>query len=315
MRHRKRILLIAATTGYQTRVFAEAGERLGYDIQLATDRCHVLDDPWGDHAIPLRFERPESTASVIAKFAAESGGFDGIVAVGDRPAVHRRARRGKAGAALQFARLRARLPQQVPRARTVPRRRTAGARVSPGRTGEDASVAAAGVEYPCVFKPLGFSASRGVIRANNPGEFTAAFDRIRRMLASPDIVRMHEDQDRFIQVEHYIEGHEFALEGLLMHGALAPVALFDKPDQMTGPYFEETIYTAPSRAASHVQGRDHRGQLRRAVRALGLSRGPDARRDARKRARRLDARSGGAPDRRTVRTGAEVRFRVRHSKR
>ena len=46
----KRVLLIGATTGYQTRVFADAAERLGYELVLATDRCHVLDDPWGDHA-------------------------------------------------------------------------------------------------------------------------------------------------------------------------------------------------------------------------------------------------------------------------
>jgi hypothetical protein len=78
----KRLLLIGATTGYQTRVFAEAAERLGYELILATDRCHVLDDPWGDSAIPLRFEDPAGAAETVAKEAR----VDGIVAVGDRPA-------------------------------------------------------------------------------------------------------------------------------------------------------------------------------------------------------------------------------------
>src|ERR1700729_3936509 len=78
----KRLLLIGATTGYQTGVFAEAAKRLGFQLALATDRCHVLDDPWGDHALPLRFEDPEGAARIIASEAK----VDGIVAVGDRPA-------------------------------------------------------------------------------------------------------------------------------------------------------------------------------------------------------------------------------------
>src|ERR1051326_6760908 len=132
----KKLLLIGATTGYQTRVFAGAAEKLGYTLQLATDRCHILDDPWGDHALPLRFEDPEGAAQAIA--ASEP--IDGIVAVGDRPAYI---------AALAAA---------PPRA------------------------AAEAAHYPCVLKPLGLSASRGVIRANNPREFAAAFHRIAALL-------------------------------------------------------------------------------------------------------------------------------------
>src|SRR6202012_2181727 len=78
----KRLLLIGATTGYQTRVFADAAERLGYQLVLATDRCHVLDDPWGDRAIALRFENPLGAAAALAT----QDRMDGIVAVGDRPA-------------------------------------------------------------------------------------------------------------------------------------------------------------------------------------------------------------------------------------
>ena len=82
MGDRKKLLLIGATTGYQTRAFDAAAERLGFELVLATDRCHVLDDPWGDHAIPLRFEDPRAAAEVLAAGAR----VDGIVAVGDRPA-------------------------------------------------------------------------------------------------------------------------------------------------------------------------------------------------------------------------------------
>src|SRR5438094_1566167 len=77
----KRILIVAATSGYQTRMFADAARRLGMEPALATDRCHVLEDPWGDRAIPVRFDDPYSAAETIA----QAGPFDGIVAVADRP--------------------------------------------------------------------------------------------------------------------------------------------------------------------------------------------------------------------------------------
>src|ERR1700733_14693375 len=75
-----RLLLVAATTGYQTRSFAAAARRLGIEVLLATDRCHILEDPWRDSAVPVRFEEPEIAAQTL-------GGLDvdGIVAVADRP--------------------------------------------------------------------------------------------------------------------------------------------------------------------------------------------------------------------------------------
>ena len=94
--------------------------------------------------------------------------------------------------------------------------------------------------YPCVLKPLGLSASRGVIRANNPDEFDAAFRRIAKNRRAP------------VQVESYIPGREFAVEGMVTAGG-QPLAIFDKPDPLEGPFFEETIYVTPSRESAEVQ--------------------------------------------------------------
>src|SRR6478672_2667885 len=69
-----RVLLLATTTGYQTRAFGEAAARLGVELVFATDRCHLIEDPWQDHAIPIRFydaDRP----------------IDGVLVAGDRPTV------------------------------------------------------------------------------------------------------------------------------------------------------------------------------------------------------------------------------------
>ena len=263
----KRILLIAATTGYQTRSFAEAAERLGYDVQLATDRCHQMDDPWGDRAIALRFQEPSKAAEAIA---AHGSRIDGIVAVGDRPAEI---------AALTAALLR--LPGNPPTAvaacrnkhRSRERFQDAGLLVPRHRLIPLTDSAAAADRYPCVLKPLGLSASRGVIRANNPAQFNQALKRIRAILESPDIARMHEEQDRFIQVEDFIEGREFALEGILTRGCLDTLAIFDKPDPLNGPYFEETLYITPSRESSTTQAAMIDATMR-AVAALGLTHGP-----------------------------------------
>jgi hypothetical protein len=266
---KKRLLLIGATTGYQTRSFAEAAERLEFELVFATDRCHVLDDPWGDRALPLRFEDPQGAARVIA----EQARVDGIVAVGDRPAYL---------AALAAARLGIRYSSAASVAAcrnkflARERFRAAGLLVPEYyRVGldEDPSDASRSARYPCVLKPLGLSASRGVIRANNAGEFVAAFRRIEALLRDPDIARMREQHDQFIQVESFIEGREFALEGIVTRGRLCVLALFDKPDPLDGPFFEETIYLTPSRESAAVQEQIVR-TTSAAIEALGLTESP-----------------------------------------
>jgi len=269
MKHRKKLLLIGATTGYQTRVFADAAERLGFELVLATDRCHVLDDPWGDHAIALRFEDPQAAAEVLAAQAR----VDGIVAVGDRPAYL---------AALAAERMG--IPYNSPdsvlacRNKFIARERfrAAGLLVPEfyrAAIADGPQRAAGTARYPCVLKPLGLSASRGVIRANDPHEFAAAFRRIEALLRDPDILRLHEEQDRFLQVENFIEGREFALEGILTGGKLRVLAIFDKPDPLDGPYFEETIYVTPSREPAETQ-REIVRTTESAIQGLGLMHGP-----------------------------------------
>ena len=266
---KRRLLLIGATTGYQTGAFAEAAKRLGFELLLATDRCHVLDDPWGDHALPLRFEDPEGAAHTIAADAK----VDGIVAVGDRPAYI-------AALAAQLMGIPYNSPDSVLACRNKflahERFRGAGLLVPEFHRialADGPHPAAASAKYPCVLKPLGLSASRGVIRADTEDEFAAAFRRIQALLTDPEIARLHDQQDQFLQVESFIEGREFALEGILIHGRLRVLALFDKPDPLDGPYFEETIYITPSREGTETQ-REIIRTIKSAIEALGLTHGP-----------------------------------------
>jgi biotin carboxylase len=269
-----RVLLVAATTGYQTRSFTAAARRLGIDVTLATDRCHVLEDPWRDHAIPVRFEEPEIAAEALGDCAVVGeSAIDGVVAVADRPTLVAALAARKLGLPYHS-------PEAVAACRDKHRMREIFGQVGlliPGNfrvaLDRDPREIARAVCFPCVLKPLGLSASRGVIRANNADEFVAAFDRIRRILEQAEIRHSQEEWNEAIQIERYIEGREFALEGLMTQGELNVLAIFDKPDPLEGPFFEETIYVTPSRESHEVQSAII-DTVRQAVRALRLEHGP-----------------------------------------
>src|SRR5580700_3525725 len=83
-----RLLLFTAKLGYQTRSFDQAARKRGVDLLFVTDRCHQLDDPWGDRAISVHFESPEEAAYAVLEAARDQHqDIDGILALGDRPAV------------------------------------------------------------------------------------------------------------------------------------------------------------------------------------------------------------------------------------
>jgi biotin carboxylase len=139
-------------------------------------------------------------------------------------------------------------------------------------TADDPQRLAMRVPYPCVLKPLSLAASRGVIRANDAAEFATAFDEIVEILRMSDLDASDPGASQIL-VEQYIPGREVALEGLLIDGALTTLALFDKPDPLDGPYFEETIYVTPSRLAPADQAMIA-DAAQGAAAALGLRTGP-----------------------------------------
>ena len=267
-----RVLLFSHTTGYQLRAFNDAAERLGIELVFATDRCHRLDDPWQDRAIPVRFYDIAPSLEPIVRRAREFP-VDGVLAVGDRPVVlaaHAAQALGLrwhsvagAEASTDKRRARARLATA---GMPTPRFAIRDTRSGGGKLG-------AGVEFPVVLKPVGLSGSRGVIRADDQREFDAAFERITALLARPEVRASRSGLEDEILVEEYIDGEEFALEGVMTRGVLRVFALFDKPDPLAGPFFEETIYVTPSRAAAAIQFRIA-AVVEQSAHALGLSHGP-----------------------------------------
>jgi ATP-grasp domain-containing protein/L-aminoacid ligase-like protein len=265
-----RVLLLATTTGYQTRSFGDAAERLGVDLVLATDRCHVIDDPWGDGAIPIRFHEEEaSVAAIVAE--ARTRAMDGILAVGDRPS-------SIAAAVAAALGLRWHSREAASNARnkisTRERLREAGLPVPWVRTFDlEVDDVPRPVSYPCVLKPAALSGSRGVMRADDAPSLAACVTRLQALMRSPDVRAERDDVHLQAVLEGYIPGHEYAVEGLMHRGTLHVLAIFDKPDPLDGPFFEETIYITPAVLASSAETAIV-DAVRRAAEALGLSHGP-----------------------------------------
>jgi biotin carboxylase len=273
---KRRLLLLTTTTGYQTRAFVQTAEKLGLAVVFGSDRCHVLDDPWQDGALALKFEKPVESAAKIIEYARRQP-VDAVVALGDStpPTAARAAktlgllfhRPETADICRDKYRSRLRLEEcglNVPRF----------ARFPVGADPFDIVKLGVGpIGFPCVLKPLALSASCGVIRANNAQEFIRAFKQIHSLLSSPEAQVKREETGNYLQVEKYIDGIEIAVEGVVDCGRLKVLAVFDKPDPLVGPYFEESIYVTPSRLPIETQA-EVTDTLRRAVQALGLRHGP-----------------------------------------
>jgi biotin carboxylase len=267
-----RLLILASKLGYQARSFADAAKALGADVAFASDRCHRIEDPWADGAIAVRFDDPEEAARRIVQQSLVRP-VDGVIALGDRAT----STAAFTAHALGFS---YNSPQSVENCRSKLRQREilrdAGLPV-PGffsfKLDKRVEKILPRVQFPCVVKPLRRAASQGVIRANSPEEFQAAVERIRKLLESPEVQVEREPESDRLLVERYIPGSEVSVEGLLTRGKLRILAIFDKPDPLEGPYFEETIYVAPSRLPDKAYDSVIEC-AEKTVAALGLSHGP-----------------------------------------
>ena len=249
----------------------EAARRLNVELTVASELPSTFAAAQPAGLLTLDFAHPDRAAEQAGAFAREHP-LGGVLGVDDDTAVITAAIAARLG-------LRGNPLPAALAARDKHRQREllAGAGVPVPRfalyeSGADPAALARQVEYPCVLKPLRLSASRGVIRADSPDEFTAAFRRLGAILAQPDVAACGEPARRLL-VEQFIPGPEVALEGLLVGGRLQVLALFDKPDPLDGPFFEETIYVTPSRLPGAVQ-QALAAAAQAAATALGLVEGP-----------------------------------------
>jgi biotin carboxylase len=267
-----RILLLIPTRTYRTRAFMRAAQRLKAEVVVGSERPQVLARSRPGTTAVIDFRHPERAAEQAAALVQERP-FDAVVGVDDATSI----------AAVTVAKALG-LPHndvaavKATRNKALMRRMLVGADVlTPWfevvSLDDDLVAISERVPYPCVVKPIFLSASRGVIRANDAAEFQAAIECVRAILVEPDVAAEGGVDARQILVEGFIPGVEVALEGILIGGNLKVLALFDKPDPLNGPYFEETIYVTPSRLPDDQQRQVVAATARGAC-ALGLREGP-----------------------------------------
>ncbi len=266
-----RVLLLLPTTTYRSGAFLEAAKGLGVEVVVASERPNVFQEAQPGRYLSLDFFNPDKAARQAIDFAATRP-IDAIVGIDDATTV--------LAAALSAA---LSLPHNSVASTTASRDKHQ-MRDLLSRDGvpvpsyvlrsldDDPVLEARRMVYPCVVKPLMLSASRGVIRADDEGQFVGAVRRLEAILRTPDAAALG-DIARQVLIEAFVPGREVALEGLLVRGELHVLALFDKPDPLDGPFFEETIYVTPSRLPAPVQT-EIASCTARAARALGLRDGP-----------------------------------------
>jgi len=262
-----RVLLVAPHDSYRIVPYLNAARRLGVDTLIASQGRYY---PVGSAAEGLYVDlgRPEAALRSIIE-AARRRPFAGVIGSDDATAELA----SRVAQALG-------VPSNPPEAVLLTRRKDLGrARLKqagvpvPAHRRVDLAAPLApqldGLCFPCVVKPLAMSASRGVIRVDDVAELQDACRRIAAIVAqAPD-----PEERGQVLVETFIPGREVALEGMLEHGELRPLALFDKPDPLDGPYFEETYYVTPSRLHLSLQDRIV-ARVQQACAAYGLRHGP-----------------------------------------
>jgi len=264
-----RLLLLVPTTSYRIGDFLLAGERLGADVAVGSNQRQVLEQFSKGRTVTLDFKDAERGVAQIERYSSEYP-LAAIVGVDDETTLIA----AMASKALG-------LPHNVPESVETTgnkhsfRTRLANSGLPAPRfhlisIDDNPERAARESFYPAVLKPLTLSASRGVIRVDDPAQFTAAVHRIRSIM---DDIDVRSEAAKHILVEEYIPGNEVALEGLLNDGHLTVLALFDKPDPLEGPYFEETIYITPSRLSTDDQAAIA-ATVSSAIAILGLREGP-----------------------------------------
>lgn len=264
---RARVLVIAPSGSYRTAPFVAAAQRVNADAFIVSHGKYALTGA-SAHGLHVDFEQLDAALAAILHehrqlpFRAVLGTDDATTELAARVAQ-----------AIG-------LPHNDPAAARISRRKDlarerlhAAGVAAPGcrriNTTLPLEPQAAAIRYPCVIKPLALSASRGVIRADNAAEFVRACQRSIALVREAEI----EDERITLLAEDFIPGVEVAVEGLLTHGALQLLALFDKPDPLDGPYFEETYYITPSRLSADVQ-RKIQDCVQSACAAYGLREGP-----------------------------------------
>lgn len=264
------VLILAPHGSYRTYDFIQAAERLGIQTLIASEGKHSIISAYAQ-GIHLDFTQQDDAIYQELQQAVSHFKISGVIATDDYTTEL------AARIAKQLG-----LPHNDPAAvRLTQRKDLARDRLQqqgickPEHSRIDLSKQIDQqidkLSFPVVVKPVGLSASRGVIRANDRDELKQAIARVHRLLLSMN--DLDDEVTRFLLVEEFIAGTEVAVEALLSDGRLKVLTIFDKPDPLEGPFFEESYYIMPTALSESIQ-QQLQSVLEQACRAYGLSEGP-----------------------------------------
>jgi phosphoribosylaminoimidazole carboxylase (NCAIR synthetase) len=245
----ERILLLIPTTSYRTHAFVAAASRLGVSVTVCSEQPSALQAKNPEGFITADFLNPESLTKAVFEFSKKYP-IDAVMGVDDQTVI-------PAAQIAEALSLKHNPVSAVYAARNKyeMRKRLEGHIAQP-RFGlftfyDDAEKIASSLGFSCVIKPLSLSQSRGVMRADDLEELKGKIARLKKIL-SDSLPSVGECFESYL-VEEFIPGKEIAVEGLLINGELRILAIFDKPDSLDGPYFEETIYLTPTELPLSIQ--------------------------------------------------------------
>jgi len=267
-----RVLVLMTTESYRAGAFLDAARSLGVAAVVGSERTPTLAAANPAGHLTLDFSRPERAAREVVEFHRRHP-LQAVLAADEDGAILAATAAEPLGlkhhpvAAVRAARDKHRM-REVLRDAGVP-----GPDFRKFAVSEDPAAAAGVVSYPCVLKPLHLSGSRGVIRADDPRAFVEAFSWVAAIVRDSARAAARGPAPEFVLVESFIPGHEVAVEGMVTGGRLRLLTIYDKPDPLDGPYFEESLYVTPSRHPEPLQ-RAIAGRTQEVVAALGLSHGP-----------------------------------------
>lgn len=264
-----RVLVIAPHSSYRTAAYIQAAQSLASKVLIASEGEYSIVSDFA-RGLHIRFSEPDKAFHTIIT-AAQDKPFSGVIGTDDSclelaarvarhfnlphnppGAVRLAGRKDLARKCLQQARV------AIPEFREI-------------NLSEDISTQVADVDYPVVVKPVALSGSRGVIRANGPQELLTAIERVKKLLDEEQ--QLDAGLRQKLLIEQYIPGDEVAVEGMLHRGQLQILTVFDKPDPLEGPFFEESYYVTPSRHTPAIQQQLYNA-VQQACIAYGLNEGP-----------------------------------------
>src|ERR1700694_3280765 len=263
-----RVLLLTPSRTYRTHDFMAAASRLDVEIVVGSEHRPALAGLMDGRHPRLAFEDVNRSTERIVAFA-QMRPLAAVVAVDDAGTLLAAAAAEALGLrhnpvdAVEAARDKARMRERLAQA-GLPTPQFATADID-----ADPKSVAAAVRYPCIVKPLDLSGSQGVVKVDTAENFPDVFARVAAIVAACRPNGM----GRSLLIEDFIPGDEDAVEALLRVAQLEVLAIFDKPDPLNGPFFEETIYVTPSRLPLDRQ-RQIIATTARAAGALGLTNGP-----------------------------------------